>query len=170
MEDGINIIEGELLKNDVSNSLVYVSKDETIDNICDNLFLSGYLPATNKNLLNKYNIKYILTAAKDLPPVFPDDFCYKVIPLYDSEYTKINKFFNESFEFIESAKSSNILIHCGAGISRSASIIIAYLIYNKKIPYSEALKIVKAKRLYIRPNIGFEKILRNYSYEVTKEF
>jgi hypothetical protein len=170
LEKEISIMKGETLKNDVANTLAYVNDDISVDFVCDEIYLSGYRPATEKGILTQYNIKYILTVGKELPPVFPDEFIYKKIPIYDSEHIKINKYFDECFEFINSAKGNNLLIHCGAGMSRSASILIAYLIYSKKIPYSEALRLVKSKRAIVKPNQGFEKILRNYSFELTKQF
>ena len=166
----MSLLRGDILENDIQNTLAYVGEDISVDHICDNIYISAYRPATDKHILSKYDIKFILSAGKELPPAFPNDFVYKTLPIYDSEHIKIDKYFKESFDFIESSRNSNVLIHCGAGISRSSSIIIAYLIYSKKMSYSEAHKMVKEKRSIIKPNQGFEKILRNYSYEVTKKF
>ena len=171
LEKEISKLKGTNLDNDIQNTLAYINDDSSVDHICDNIYISGYRPATIKEKLNTYNIKFILCAAKELPPAFPNDFTYKTLPIYDSEHIKIDKYFKECFDFIEKCgASNNILIHCGAGISRSSSIVIAYLIYSKKIPYSDAVKIVKEKRSIVKPNQGFEKILRNFSYEQTNKF
>jgi protein-tyrosine phosphatase len=46
-----------------------------------------------------------------------------------------------------------------AGVSRSSSVVIAYLIREKGMTYDEAFGIVKVKRSIIDPNRGFVKQL-----------
>jgi len=48
-----------------------------------------------------------------------------------------------------------VLIHCHAGISRSATIILAYLMINEKLSLGEAFKYVQSKRKIISPNLNF---------------
>jgi protein-tyrosine phosphatase len=135
------------------------------------LFIGNYAAALDKKLLLEKGITHILVSAKNLEALYPDNFSYKIIPLYDSEYTKITKYFPESNEFIEQGNiTGKILVHCGAGMSRSVSLVLAYLIKHKSLPFSEALKLVKEKRSIAQPNSGFEKQLRNYSYENLKKF
>jgi protein-tyrosine phosphatase len=50
---------------------------------------------------------------------------------------------------------SKVLVHCNAGVSRSASLVIAYFIREKKLGFQEALNLVKSKRPQIFPNTGF---------------
>jgi protein-tyrosine phosphatase len=50
-------------------------------------------------------------------------------------------------------------VHCAAGVSRSASFVIAYLIKKKEMLYPDALKYVKERRRVICPNGGFKKQL-----------
>lgn len=55
-----------------------------------------------------------------------------------------------------------MLIHCSAGVSRSVTIIIAYLIGNRDMTFDEAFEVVKNKRTEANPNIGFIEQLKNY--------
>ncbi len=48
-----------------------------------------------------------------------------------------------------------IKIKCGAGVSRSSTIVIAYLIWKKKLSFEEAFNFVKENRSVICPNSGF---------------
>ena len=48
-----------------------------------------------------------------------------------------------------------MLVHCNAGVSRSAAIVIAYLMYSQHLNYQQAFDLVKSKRPAIRPNDGF---------------
>ena len=52
---------------------------------------------------------------------------------------------------------------CTAGISRSATIVISYLMKFKKLKYEEAFDITKKARVYIKPNPGFERTLKALS-------
>ena len=62
-----------------------------------------------------------------------------------------------------------------AGASRSATIVIAYLMWSKKMTYSKAITFVKDKRFIIFPNPGFrdqlqvfEKNLIQNEYDIDK--
>jgi protein-tyrosine phosphatase len=63
--------------------------------------------------------------------------------------------------FIEEALESGqgVLVFCTDGVSRSAAIVIAYLMYSKRKTYSEAYSFVKLKRSVAKPNFGLVKQL-----------
>jgi atypical dual specificity phosphatase len=136
--------------------------------IIDNIYLGDENDSKNYEELKKADITHILIAAKNFVPHFEKDFSYLYLPIYDSPYTNLSKFITQSNDFIsESQKSGkNILIHCGAGISRSASLVIAYLISVKKMTYTDAKLFLKQRRKIINPNEGFEKQLINLSYSI----
>ena len=54
------------------------------------------------------------------------------------------------------------LIHCNLGISRSSSILIAYLINKYKLCLYAAFNYVKDKRLQIAPNYSFLRQLKQF--------
>lgn len=73
--------------------------------------------------------------------------------------------FDEAFKFIdEGRKSGCVLVHCNAGISRAASIIIGYLMKTEKMSFSDGFWYVKGKRPVVHPNAGFVDQLRDYEY------
>jgi protein-tyrosine phosphatase len=64
--------------------------------------------------------------------------------------------FKECIDFIKSATiNGKILVHCFAGVSRSATVVIAYLMQEHGLTYHAAMKLVKSKRPFINPNEGF---------------
>jgi protein-tyrosine phosphatase len=65
--------------------------------------------------------------------------------------------FDENYEWVTKMRQQNkkVLFHCAAGVSRSASFVIAYLMKDQGISYQEAFNFVKSKRSIIRPNSGF---------------
>ena len=82
----------------------------------------------------------------------------------DVDHQNIIQHFDESNEFIQQAYKAGgkILIHCQAGVSRSATILAACLMKSKKIKRDEALEIIKRKRACIAPNDGFMEQLDLY--------
>lgn len=59
-----------------------------------------------------------------------------------------------------------ILVHCEAGISRSPTICMAYLMKTKKLRLDEAFDYIKQRRSLISPNFGFMGQLLQYESEI----
>lgn len=135
--------------------------DYSIDKIIDQLYLSGDDVATNFEILKKNQITHILNVTTNVANKFNKEIKYKTLSIYDLASQVIN--FTEAFEFIELAMNeptNNVLVHCNQGVSRSASIIIGYLIQKKVFAtYQQAYEFVKQKRPKIMPNNGFIKQL-----------
>lgn len=68
------------------------------------------------------------------------------------------------YHFINNAvgSDSNILIHCMAGISRSVSLTIYYLMKKYKFGYDDAINIIKQNRIIANPNDSFKSQLQKY--------
>ena len=71
------------------------------------------------------------------------------------------------YQFIDNAvKEGNILVHCGAGISRSSTMAIAWLIKTRKKPFEDMLALVQSKRPICHPNSGFQAQLLKWEKKV----
>ena len=132
-----------------------------ISQITPNIYLSGFMIASNKEELKKHNIKSIIYCTKNLDNYFPNDFIYTNIPIDDTFDQHIEQYFDKTYKIIENSvnKNEKILVHCHAGISRSATIVIAYLMRKNKWSRDQALNFVKLKRIIVNPNIDFMKAL-----------
>lgn len=98
--------------------------------IIDNIYLSSYLCAQNKTLLERMKIENILNVSDDCDNLFEDKIKYKRIKISDSHTSDIHKHFDETFQWIEKS-NGKILVHCYQGISRSSTIVISVrLIHN----------------------------------------
>ncbi|KAF7461453.1 Hypothetical predicted protein [Marmota monax] len=55
-----------------------------------------------------------------------------------------------------------VLVHCNAGVSRAAAIVIGFLMNSEEISFTSAFALVKNARPSICPNSGFMEQLRTY--------
>ena len=100
---------------------------------------------------------HILCVADGIPPRYPNDYNYKVIRVYDLPTVQLSKYFTECISYIHNALKSGgtVLVHCHAGVSRSATMVIAYLMKYHNMEFEQAFHFVKSKRNVIFPNAGF---------------
>lgn len=59
-----------------------------------------------------------------------------------------------------------VLLHCKAGISRSATICLAYLMFTKGYSLEEAYQYVHSRRSVISPNLNFMRQLDEFEKEL----
>jgi len=127
------------------------------DQILPCLYLGGKNSASNKAHLFELGIKYVVNCTLDVPNYFPDEFEYHNVHIDDVATENIYKHFDQTLEYIDSKQKQGhpILVHCVAGVSRSATIVLAYLMQYHKHRLRSAFELVKSKRPRIYPNIGF---------------
>ncbi|XP_005988726.1 dual specificity protein phosphatase 16 [Latimeria chalumnae] len=126
--------------------------------ILPHLYLGCQRDVLNKDLMQQNDIGYVLNASNTCPkPDFIPESHFLRVPVNDSFCEKILPWLDKSVEFIEKAKASNdrVLVHCLAGISRSATIAIAYIMKKMDMSLDEAYRFVKEKRPTISPNFNF---------------
>ncbi|XP_041859756.1 dual specificity protein phosphatase 7-like [Melanotaenia boesemani] len=123
------------------------------------LYLGCAKDSTNLDVLGRYNISYILNVTPNLPNMFEHDghFRYKQIPISDHWSQNLSQFFPEAISFIDEARSKRcgILVHCLAGISRSVTVTVAYLMQRLNLSLNDAYDFVKRKKSNISPNFNF---------------
>ena len=138
--------------------------------IIDGLYLSDYAGAYNISHLVKYKITHILVCARELSYRFPEDFEYLRLDLDDHHTSDILPHLSIATDFIHSAlKSDNtVLFHCAMGISRSPSIVIAYLLRYEHLSYSDAFNFVQKRHTSTRPMPNFAKQLHHYEKVLRK--
>ena len=54
------------------------------------------------------------------------------------------------------------MVHCMAGVSRSVTLSISYLIKYKRMTFNHAFNLVKSRRKIICPNDGFIDLLKRF--------
>ena len=151
----------------IKNAL-YKKDSNPIDHIMDNIYLGDFRTADNIDILKEHNITHIINCAFNLPNKYPEQITYKRLELRDETDQPIIEKLEEAYQFIKENKDKNIFVHCVFGKSRSASVVIFYIMKEKKLNFNEAKNFVKNIRQIVEPNSGFENELNRYYEEHIK--
>ena len=146
--------------------------------ILPNLYLSSETPAKNLTLLKQLHINHILnltgfkhhTNELRFKFDYPTEFTILHIKIADEMNVKISDHFDEALRFISDSidkdRSNRILVHCEAGISRSSTIVIAYLMQYHHQSLKNAYTYVKQRKNNIGPNLNFLKQLIQFEKQL----
>jgi protein-tyrosine phosphatase len=142
----------------------YLASPYEIHHIIDNIYLGGLSTSIHVENLKKQGITHIISIMNGSYSMYPNEFKYKHVHINDDPWLSIDTHFDECIQFIEECQKAggNILIHCMCGISRSVTIIGAYLIKKHKYSFNETIEFLKNKKQSINPNDGFMNQLRKY--------
>lgn len=132
------------------------------------LFIGNFRDAQDINFLQRNGITHVLCSAAELFPVFPGRFEYKHVRANDVPSYQLSRHFDQGADFIhEGVKNGgNVFVHCAAGISRSVSLALAYLMKHDNLKLSEAFNLIKNKRYIANPNPGFVKQLKDFELRI----
>lgn len=132
------------------------------------LFLGSCSHSSDLQGLQACGITAVLNVSASCPNHFEGLFRYKSIPVEDNQMVEISAWFQEAISFIDSVKNAGgrVLVHCQAGISRSATICLAYLIQSRRVRLDEAFDFVKQRRGVISPNFSFMGQLLQFETQV----
>lgn len=126
------------------------------DEIVPGVYLGSVECAWNRHGLKSLAISHILTIAF-YEPCYPDLFTYSVVPVDDRNSEDLLSNFPSCFEFIETAlkQGHKVLVHCRHGASRSAAVVMSFLMKYRGMSVDQAYAFVKEKRNQVAPNDGF---------------
>jgi len=89
---------------------------------------------------------------------------YHQVDIVDLDYRDLLTYFPQTCKLIavSVAKKRPILVHCRAGMSRSATVVCAYIMKTQNKSAIDAINFVRQRRNCIRPNVGFVQQLRHF--------
>ena len=159
---------------------VYHSVSCEMNEVLPNLFISNYSTAIDQSLLMQNNIsrKYMLMFMYKLDIInisefaneFPEQISYLKIDIFDSPNSNIKQYFTVCNKFIQDARQQekSVLVHCHAGVSRSATIILAYLItHETKYVIEKSIQNGWIEQEKVERIMNFDK--KNVSFLLPKE-
>ena len=133
------------------------------DKVLDYVYLGSIRTAQSPEVYKDLDIGHILTAGRNLDVVLTPHVDQLEINIDDVPGEDISPFFDECFRYINNAiaERRGVLLHCFAGLSRSVTIMVAYLMaYQYPMSRDECLAMVRECRPASSPNDGFMEKLR----------
>ncbi|KAG1863593.1 phosphotyrosine protein [Suillus subalutaceus] len=118
--------------------------------ILPRLYVSDLSFAENPTALATLGITHILSAMRG----------------YDLPFSELAAHLPSATAFIRSAlhdPNARILVHCMEGVSRSTSVVCAFLISEYGWTPAQAIQYVKTRRRSAEPNFGFVQQLQEYA-------
>lgn len=159
-----------LINHQTYGFVVDTNPDLVVGNMFEFLYFGSQDVACDVLTLKSLKITDILSIGVTIPTF--NHFQYKFIEAYDLPSFNMRNIFDESFLYIENIRllRRRVFVHCNAGISRSPTIIIAYVMKHLKISFCDALELVKQTRSTINPNAGFVSQLKDYEVYLKHTF
>lgn len=143
---------------------------ENCDEIIPNLYLGGFEAAEQPDRLADQGICAIVCCNRELE--FPSSkysnrLEYYRVDVEDMGREPIEFYFEEASEFIHNQlmQERPVLVHCRAGVSRSSTVVIAYLVEYHGYSLHDAFFKLLRMRSTITPNLGFMDKLKAYEEE-----
>ncbi|KAI5103669.1 hypothetical protein C0J45_7250, partial [Silurus meridionalis] len=139
-----------------------------VDEVWPNLLLGDMSIANDRYSLWKLGISHVLNAAHGKAhccgshQFYGSCVEYYGVPADDSPSFNLAAYFQSCADYIHqvlNTPGARLLVHCAVGVSRSASLVIAYLMIQHRLPLLEAINTIKQRR-WIFPNHGFLRQLR----------
>jgi len=127
--------------------------------VLEHLYLGCAKNSADLQQLRQHGITHILNVTSNVANAFEDQpgFHYLQIPISDHWSQNLASFFPQAIRFIDEARCSGagVLVHCLAGISRSVTVTVAYLMAQQRMSLNSAYDYVKRCKPNISPNFTF---------------
>lgn len=126
--------------------------------IVEHIYLGSEAVAKNREVLRQNGITHVLNCVGFVcPEFFKGDLVYKTLWLQDRPSEDITSILYDVFDYFEDVREQGgrVLVHCCQGVSRSTSLVIAYLMWKEGQSFENAFQNVKAARGVTNPNMGF---------------
>ncbi|XP_005796095.1 dual specificity protein phosphatase 22-B-like [Xiphophorus maculatus] len=134
-----------------------------INKVLPNLYLGNFKDARDREQLARNNITHILSVHECAAPMLPE-MTYLCLTATDMPSQDLTQHFKESIMFMHECrlKGEGCLVHCLAGVSRSVTLVIAYIMTMTGLGWQDVLNAVRVVRPCANPNLGFQKQLQEF--------
>eukprot|EP00756_Hemistasia_phaeocysticola_P033391 Hpha_TRINITY_DN16462_c5_g4::TRINITY_DN16462_c5_g4_i1::g.161926::m.161926/K07359/CAMKK2; calcium/calmodulin-dependent protein kinase kinase 2 len=136
------------------------------DAVTDHVFLGSLRTTQNESVLKELGITRILTTGKGLKVIdpLPQGIQQLIISVDDNPDQKLVPFFDQCTEWLDQCveQDRRVLVHCFMGLSRSVTVVCAWLMKRRRMTFKEAITFIKKGRPAVNPNAGFRRQLIEY--------
>ena len=139
----------------VSFSRLVQSIFDPPSHIIDNIYLGNSYNASNYDILKELNFDIIINVTDYIPNYFENEFTYKKYDIKDDENARISMILIDSYNYINRNNHKKIFVHCYAGASRSAAIVLYYIMRRYNMSLDDANKFLLSKREIVNINMNF---------------
>ncbi|XP_026984006.1 dual specificity protein phosphatase 22 isoform X6 [Sagmatias obliquidens] len=159
-----------------------------MNKILPGLYIGSFKDARDAEQLSKNQVTHILSVHDSARPAL-EGVKYLCIPAADSPSQNLTRHFKESIQFIhecrlrgqagfrsEPSESPTLPCLCGswpcslAGVSRSVTLVVAYIMTVTDFGWEDALRTVRAGRSCANPNLGFQRQLQEFEEHQVCQF
>eukprot|EP01006_Ploeotia_vitrea_P056424 TRINITY_DN68099_c2_g2_i2.p1 TRINITY_DN68099_c2_g2~~TRINITY_DN68099_c2_g2_i2.p1 ORF type:complete len:202 (-),score=2.30 TRINITY_DN68099_c2_g2_i2:1287-1892(-) len=136
------------------------------------LWIGDAAAAANATKLQQHNISHVLNVSREPNSSLGSGVETLQIPICDKIAEPISESFPAVIDFIRKAKESggSVLVHCKGGVSRSPTVVMAYLMNQYGMSYKKTMDFVMNKRPRVYPNLGFDLALMQYSEQMQQKW
>lgn len=155
------------MKKHLIEFLPCIAKMDEISSVLPGLFIGGETPTGDAPLLRSYGITHVISIGQKPRQKIPG-IKYTFVEAEDVSQFPIRNIFPKCTTLIDKEREEGgaVYVHCRAGVSRSAAVVIAYLMEKEQISYKRAFNQLKEIRDCIQPNEGFIKQLEDFEKEL----
>lgn len=127
---------------------------------------------TTRPALRDAGVTGIVNCTYVFPNVYEQDGIeYCRVSIEDDPGANILVWLDGAAQFINRhiSRGGSVLVHCQKGVSRSSSVVIAYLIKYKSLTAHQAYGYIRERRPQVRPNKGFWQQLKIFEARIKKQ-
>jgi len=141
-----------------------------ISKVTESLYISGIV-SVNPSTVEEHSITCVVNATTEVPTLRLDGVANLKLWLDDTPESDSRQYFDMVADLIQAQtdQGGRTLVHCLAGVSRSATFCLAYLLKYERKSLREAYEYLAARRPMVRPNLGFWRQLIAYELELRGE-
>ncbi|KAM9323406.1 dual specificity protein phosphatase 22-B isoform 2-T2 [Pholidichthys leucotaenia] len=142
-----------------------------INKVLPELYLGNFKDARDREQLARNNITHILSIHDSAAPIL-QEMTYLCISAADLPTQNLTQYFKQSIIFMHESrlKGEGCLVHCLAGVSRSVTLVVAYIMTVTGLGWQEALAAVRVARPCAGPNLGFQRQLQEFENTQAEQF
>ncbi|XP_069320394.1 dual specificity protein phosphatase 21 [Eulemur rufifrons] len=142
-----------------------------LSQITSTLYIGSGVAANNRFILSSKNITTVINVSVEVVNTIFKNIQYIQVPVVDAPSARLYDFFDVIADHIHKVdmKQGRTLLHCVAGVSRSAALCLAYLMKYHSMTLLDAHTWTKSRRPIIRPNNGFWEQLIRYEFKLFRK-